>query len=118
MLPKEDDRAESVGERDDEWLFFTPPEVLGPVGGGASESNVFIMACSSADLSQESIVQYEVARDQVYAGLKAYIFGCQQKIKRSCSRKIFTEMENNSCVWYVGALSSAFNSTPPLFRVL
>ena len=68
MLPKEDDRAESVGERGDEWLFLAPPEVLGPVRGGAEESNVFIMACSSADLSQENIVQYEVARDQVYAG--------------------------------------------------
>jgi hypothetical protein len=73
VLPKEDDRAESVGERDDEWLFFAPLEALGPVGGDAGESNVFIMACSSADLSQEDIVQYEVARDQVYAGPKRYI---------------------------------------------
>ena len=54
MLSKEEDGAESVGERDDDWLFFTPPEVLGPVGGDAGESNVFIMACSSADLSQEN----------------------------------------------------------------
>lgn len=85
MLSKEEDGAESVGERDDDWLVFTPREVLGPVGGDAGESNVFIMACSSADLSQENIVQYEVARDQVYAGLKRYVFGCQQRMKSSCS---------------------------------
>jgi hypothetical protein len=44
LLPKEDDRPESVlvGERDG--LFLAPAELLGPVGGGADESNVFIMA--------------------------------------------------------------------------
>lgn len=43
MLLEEDDRAESVGERDDEWLFLAPPEVLEPLRGGANESDVFIM---------------------------------------------------------------------------
>lgn len=89
MLPKDDDRAESVCERDDDWLSLAPPEVLGPVGGGADESNVFIMACLSADLSLGNIVQYEVARDQVYAGVKCRVVLCQQRMKSSCSRPDF-----------------------------
>ena len=70
MLPDDDDKAESVCERDDDWVSLAPPEVLGPVGGGADGSIVSIMACSSADLSLKSAAQYEVARDQVYADMK------------------------------------------------
>lgn len=87
MLPKEDDRAESVGERDDEWLFLVPLEVLGTVGGGADESDVFIMACLPADLSRENFIQYEVATDQVYAGLKRQDLLCQRRPKSSCLRQ-------------------------------
>lgn len=96
VLPKDDDRAESVGERDDEWLFLAPPEALGPVGGGADESNVLIMACSSADLSLENIIQYEVARDQVYAGLKRRVLLGQQRMKSSGLRQ---DVHGNGKQW-------------------
>ena len=58
-----------MGERDD-GVFLAPAELLGPVGGGADESNAFIMACSSSDQSLELIVQSYGERDQVYAGLE------------------------------------------------
>lgn len=93
LLPADDDRADSVlvGERDDEGLLLASPELLGPVGGSADESNVFIMACSSPDQSLEGIVQSEVARDRLYEGLKhrGSLWPTEEKVtfKTGCSRR-------------------------------
>lgn len=56
LLPRDDDMEDSALEVCDR-VFCIPAELLGPVGGAADESNVFIMACSSSDHLRKLIVQ-------------------------------------------------------------
>lgn len=100
LLPREDDRADSAsdGERDD--VVWALPELLGPVGTGADESIVLIMACSASDHLRKLIVQscVEEVRDSAVLEQLGYF---ESTINRCGSWPIDVGAVEN-CIWYEG----------------